>query len=317
MTVDAHDKNQESELNFLAVLANTNHSIRHVDFRYGFSPQEYSRNQLIRLLSKLQDLPEHEIDFKLTTNYGYPRARKIWVLVDKEKVSNDPIPWSYETWREQHALYDWRRESLAWKVKILRLLRPGDIYLSFFASYTVGDEGEIELNSSTEDTFSRTGRVLRIPRAERFSVNEFIERNPPGIIPSYIRLAQKHYDLSFEVSDTALSFISLVTSLEVLLNSSSSELRYRVCRNTAVLLGTSKQKSRLIFDKMKRLYDIRSQLVHTGACKKFSESDVPELKELVRVAIRKAIEIGKTKEKLEEKLTESAVSSPVPDTLSE
>ena len=69
------------------------------------------------------------------------------------------------------------------------------------------------------------------------NAQSFLENNEIPFEKPQIQLAFETFELSYESHSLGLAFLSLMISLETLLNPSGHELRYRVSRNTAVLLG--------------------------------------------------------------------------------
>jgi len=70
-----------------------------------------------------------------------------------------------------------------------------------------------------------------------------------------------YWDMLFQ-----LSFLTLMMCLETLFHpAQEGELKYRISRNTAALLGKKLDKySDTIFKDINHLYQIRSKLIHTG-----------------------------------------------------
>lgn len=120
---------------------------------------------------------------------------------------------------------------------------------------------------------------------------------------SFVGLAFHHFELSYETSHSNVSFILLMIALEVLLSpADKSELRYRISRNAAVLLGKSRDDARKIFGEVRHMYDKRSQLVHTGSGNLGTETDINPLREYVRRIIRKLNALTLSKDKLLDEL---------------
>jgi hypothetical protein len=94
-------------------------------------------------------------------------------------------------------------------------------------------------------------------------------------------------------------------SLETMLNPADRELRYRVSRNAAVLLGRDREDSKRVFKEVKVLYDKRSKLVHTGNNKLISQEDVLRLRDCVRKSIKQILAMNKNKDQLLEMLNSS------------
>jgi hypothetical protein len=117
----------------------------------------------------------------------------------------------------------------------------------------------------------------------------------------YLELAFGNFELSYAVADHKLSFLSLMIGLEALLNPSSQELRHRLSRNGAVLLGHDLEESRKIYSDLKRLYDKRSTLVHVGD-EKIDRNDILQLRHYLRDSIKKVSEFAEGKDQLIERL---------------
>jgi len=103
-----------------------------------------------------------------------------------------------------------------------------------------------------------------LENSEISSLETFIQNTRLPFAQSFLELAFKNFELSYQIRDINLSFLSLMISLEALFNPGGQELRYRISRNTAVLLGKDRDDSEMIFSKIKELYDKRSAIVHNG-----------------------------------------------------
>lgn len=108
----------------------------------------------------------------------------------------------------------------------------------------------------------------------------------------------QNFELSYQVRNKNLSFLSLMIALEALFNRSQLELSYTIRRNTAVLLGKSEKESKEIYSDMKKLYVKRSKIVHKGKTNIVDRSDVEKLRNYVRNAIKKIYSMNIDKEKL-------------------
>ena len=81
-------------------------------------------------------------------------------------------------------------------------------------------------------------------------------------------------------------------ALEAIFNDGKQELRNKVSRGCAVLIGRNKEGSRRIFKNARDLHDKRSVLVHTGDTSKVQELDVRELHALVRQGLVRALALN-------------------------
>lgn len=159
-------------------------------------------------------------------------------------------------------------------IKKLRLFKEGNICMPFnycyalhnkfpklisgieYGSYVVPDP--YTLNESEVNEFKSDIQDIKLPFTQKF-----------------LQLAFENFELSYEIQNKNMQFLTLMNALEILLKPSSAktELIYRLSRNGAVLLGKNKEDSEIIYKELKCLYAIRSSIVHTGEiknCKKIN-----------------------------------------------
>jgi len=92
---------------------------------------------------------------------------------------------------------------------------------------------------------------------------------------------------------SAYRFWALIVSLETLLNPGKHEVRYRISRNAAVLLGKNREDSKKIFSEVRELYDKRSVIVHTGKSDIIKKEDLSKLRYYVRDSMKKLYKMDK------------------------
>ncbi len=82
----------------------------------------------------------------------------------------------------------------------------------------------------------------------------------------YVNNSMMYYSGSFRVNDLEMSFVSLCICLESIVPT-AEQLTFRFRRNLAVLCGEDLERGKLIQEKVKKLYNYRSKLVHFGMTK--------------------------------------------------
>ena len=144
------------------------------------------------------------------------------------------------------------------------------------------------------------GKVIySLKESELSEINLFLQNMKLPFKGLPLKLAHDNYEESYEIHQNHLSFLSLMISLESLFNpSGEGELRYRISRNTAVLIGKDGNDSQSIWKKMKELYDKRSSVVHSGNPNLISDDDLLILRDYVRRSIKEFYKIGKGKEEI-------------------
>ncbi len=114
----------------------------------------------------------------------------------------------------------------------------------------------------------------------------------------YIDLCFNNFSLSYNIDNNALSFLSLMMSLEVLFNQGKTDISYTIARCSAALLSKDKTEFSSNFKAMKAFYNKRSKCVHEGKVRDITSEDVLQLRGYVRRAIIKAGKINKSKKDL-------------------
>ncbi|MEP1032472.1 hypothetical protein [Ekhidna sp.] len=79
----------------------------------------------------------------------------------------------------------------------------------------------------------------------------------------YVANSMRYYSGSFRVNDLEMSFVSLCICLESIVPT-AEQLTFRFRRNLAVLCGENLETGKSILEKVKKLYNYRSKLVHFG-----------------------------------------------------
>ena len=102
-----------------------------------------------------------------------------------------------------------------------------------------------------------------------------------------IELAEIYFNSCYELSDYKTRFINLITSLESIFNRSESQISHIVARHLSLILSKDKESFEVNYRRIKKLYGIRSKLVH-GQSINFKES-LEELTHELQNYTRKAI----------------------------
>lgn len=98
------------------------------------------------------------------------------------------------------------------------------------------------------------------------------------------------YDKSYLIGIAELEYIMLFSVLEMIFGVGNSEITYQISRGTALLLSITADEMGQNYREMKKLYNIRSKYVHSGA--KISWDSLHKLREIVRKVLMKLVELG-------------------------
>ncbi|MFC1636560.1 hypothetical protein ACFL5Z_17145 [Planctomycetota bacterium] len=284
-------------VHFIGFLVNVDDTILNLDLGDGFSIVKYSQQEVRKFLTII----EFHYGVEATTQGGVlgfsedGRPSGSYCIVKQDIIELEGTPQGGVV-ISLGPLKD-ISQSVRNKIRLLRLFKEGNVFIRFSFFYHLKDSEPATFQIAREGPLADTARLVLntndIAKAQSFIKNYKIPFGHPQI-----QLAFDSFELSYESYNFGLSFLSLMISLETLLNPGKQELRYRVSRNAAVLLGKDKKHSQQIFKEVCDLYDKRSTLVHTGNPKSITTQDVLDLRNYVRGAIKEMLKIVKNRDSI-------------------
>jgi hypothetical protein len=179
----------------------------------------------------------------------------------------------------------------------MRLFKVGEIrYSQFFSissetrqvglrktGISIGSRGSYTLTDKESEDLSRT-------IVARYETNNLTE------------LAIKNFNVVYDLPDVRLRFITLITCLESLFNLGKDQIAHTISRHLSIILSDSKEQFIENYKRIKKLYNIRSSIVHGSEYSGDIIKDYLELSDKVRAAIKYCNVDFVTKEKLFEDL---------------
>lgn len=118
-------------------------------------------------------------------------------------------------------------------------------------------------------------------------------------------LAINSYNLSYEIADLKTKYITLMTCLESLMNLGAHQITHTVSRHLALIISRSAEEFQTNYLRTKKLYEIRSSIVHGGKINEDLTKATNELHDKVRKAINYCLNLHLDKEGLFAKLNAS------------
>jgi len=159
--------------------------------------------------------------------------------------------------------YDYREINNVYK--ILLIIFPSDLQILHELHF---DESEGIINSGGMSSWNERitgdypGKYMLSHANYLDEINDFIKVVFDRLKQdNYIGLSIYHYLISFDTSHLHYQYLSLFMVLESAI-SETSELTYRLRRNTAVLVGESEFTSNTIYTNIGKLYNLRSKIIH-------------------------------------------------------
>jgi hypothetical protein len=183
-------------------------------------------------------------------------------------------------------------------LRLLRLFKDGNICMPycFYVSCVDGKYNNYGLPGIEKWVFNE---IYTINDSELGDLKEFIQNTTLDFQERSLKLAFENFELSYEVKDLNLQFLTLMTSMEVLFNPGNdvTNKKHIISDNCAKLIGKDSSDLGEIYSEMKEFYGKRSDLVHEGSYD-ISRKDVLNLRFYVRESIKKANKAGMNKKDL-------------------
>lgn len=283
---------KETKVHFIGFLANVDDTILGLKLGDDFVVEKLSQKEVVPFLKR--------IEFHYGAS-GYPEIFTQGASPKCYCIRNDNIANFQKT--EQNGVVIKIAEcenylnNLKKKVRLLRLFQGGNILFRFSCFYHIKNT-EPSVFRIVRQWIIKDRTIFTLGAAECSMAEQFIKSTKLPFTQSFLQLAFECFELSYDAPNFGLLFLSLMMSLETMLNVDRYELRYRTSRNTAVLLGKSFRESEKIFKEVRGLYDKRSKLVHTGKQNAITINDVFKLRNYVRESIKEISTINKGKDKL-------------------
>lgn len=284
---------------FIGLLANTNASILKLHLGNGFTIQSMS-DKGYKFFSILENLPVYETGRKLFIDYDCLNAeeKKLYFVtncleIDVEENA-EPLEWKIFT-----KIDNLVESYLEPKIRLMRLFKEGNIHMPMKYYFFIENATPKPFMSKGSGLFTHIRPMsseYTVEESEVPNLEKFIQDTKLPFCREFLQLAFENFELSYQIPNTNLSFLALINSLEALFNRGQAELTYTISRNVAVLLGKDVDESKIIFKKMKELYDMRSDIVHARKLKVASERELLNLRHYVRESIKEISYMNKNKE---------------------
>ncbi|VUT28041.1 MAG: hypothetical protein SYNGOMJ08_00601 [Candidatus Syntrophoarchaeum sp. GoM_oil] len=295
----------KEKIHFMGILANVDSSILNVKLDHGFVIEAQSENELVNLIANFDEISPRRASEKLYMQVPCLNAdeKAGYVIKNSFEVDkrNNKSSISFSDSADFNTIFV--HEYLDNQIRLMLLFREGNIRMPIRYYYKVED--------GTPKLLGWLGTVLHVLTYPKYKLEEFeisdlqkfIQKTELPFSEDFLQFAFENFELSYQIHNASLSFLSLMNGLESLFNPSDGELRYRISRNTAAFLGKDKEDSKKISKDIRDLYDKRSKIVHTGKSNVVDREDVLKLRDYVRESIKEINKIGKNKDELLDMLT--------------
>jgi len=292
----------KKDLYFIGFLVNVDDSILKLRIGDGFSIDKKQQHEITQFLQGLDFHYGAESGFEILNFSPSGRASGCYCINKHfpEFVESTPQGGIVIPIAKLEEIY----RSLRDKLRLLRLFKGGNVLMRYSLYYYFKDSiTQVAQIGSEYPLIDRT--LFHLNDDEYTQAEAFINNTKIPFQPSFLQLAFHNFELSYEMPDRKISLLSLMISMEALFGG-GSEVRYRVSRNAAVLLGKNEDESQKIFEDMKKLYKKRSGIAHGGQDGKQKNSDdVLRLRDYVRESTKSIYKLDLGQEDLKRILNKS------------
>lgn len=294
------------KLYFFAPLGNVDDSILNLKLKHGFEVDSISLDEGSKLIGDFEKIPPNEI-FRwrhyLTT---ISQRKKIYHIknsfnYDLPENADEQGSYAMNFFQEINKLYT---ENIEIPLRYLRLFKTGNIYPACWYVYSISDNIP-NIKYAGGASFFNLDELFHLDDIEIEPAQIFFEETRIPKDFKYLKLALENFELSYTTPNPSLAFLSLWIASEVLFNPGKGETIYKISRNFAVLLGNSVEDAKGIQRDIKKLYEKRSLLIHSGNeiwNAVGEEDEIAKLRNYVRDSIKQIIKMNLSKDDLVETL---------------
>jgi len=295
----------KKELRFRGFLTNTDSSILKLKLEHGFKIRALSDTEACDFIKMVEKVSVQRACNIIFIQYPCLNSEEKKAYVIDASIEAD-VETKASSFFNVTARFDNKfiHGYLKPTLQLLRLFKEGNIRIPFYYYYVIKN-GKPSSFSGLKSPRSLSTELYCIENSELEELNSFLHETKLPFKDPFLQLALENYDLSYKISNRALSFLTLIISIETLLNPGKSEVLYRISRNAAVLLGANEDESKEIFLEIKQLYDKRSKVIHAGKSNSVKKEDLLKLSNYVRETIKKMYLMKKSKKEILDLLNSS------------
>lgn len=276
----------EIYLKFTGFLSNCDESILDFPFGEGYVIKKIDHNAGIQLLSELINKNQMEASLiDVNKRLSVPPSRYLYYIEigSHHSVADPSIVSSFEG-----GIFDWASIPLNYlynRLRLLRLYKQGNILMPISATQSkINNRTGPSITSDNGDVLVE--EIFHLKYSEISTIQEFLKEIELPFQDEVLQMSFELFELSYTIANKPLSFLTNIMALENLLNPEVIEIKHRVSRNLAVLIGKDAHNVADIYQDMKKMYDKRSKIAHGRASKEIKDDDLLRARNYLREAIK-------------------------------
>lgn len=267
-------------MNYLGILTNVDSSIMLLNLNEDFKIKKEKISDVIKTIYKSDNINEMQYMELLDRNYVKPDDEGNVFTIHNSYLTSEDIITDYNRFNDK-LIY------LNNLFKKLKLFKEGNIcYPPLFYVFPDNNCKNQSLGFDMKRNTNKyiASEIFHLERSEIPKLNSFIKSIEIPFKANFLEFAFKNFELSFDIHDKNLRFLTLMNGIEALFNPSGAEIRFRISRSLATLLGKSKGDALKIEEVIKKMYDKRSNIVHSGNAD-IKEEEILTLRAYLRESI--------------------------------
>jgi len=291
-------KTNKVEICFVGLLRNVDDTILNLKLEKGFEVASKSVRGMTSFLGRLEKAPAFYIGSSISVHHHCfnVEQQKCFFVKNSRifKIHNE----EEDLWKKIEGFRTTVSSYLLPTLRLMRLFSEGNIGVPLKYYYTTKP---LELRCVGEEPEFPQTRVQHYSLDENKLplLNDFLKNTPfPPFEKDYLQLAFENYEQSYNAPSNNLAFLFLINGLEALFNQGSYEVRFSLSRNCATLISKNGEHGESIFRELKKLYDLRCNLVHGTKKIAVSEKDVERAREYLRDSIKKLLSMNLKKQEI-------------------
>ena len=275
---------------FLGFIANAHRSITKLSLRNSFNFEVLNYDDVQQLLMKIGNpLSMYDVHRLMFDRSDFHAVRKIVPLNDMEPES------SYTAFNEIGPEIE---HDVRVPLSAIRLYKEASVCMPIYYCFTQCDENYRHMGRFEDHNLYHQTTEFYILDDEVKSLGEFIDTFKLPFAKDCLQLCFDMFEMSYRGAYPTIGFICLMFGLESLFNTGGPEVTKTISRHVAVLLAKDKTDGNRIYDDIRKLYKIRSDIVHGRKNISVPESELLKLRQYVRESMKKAMLLSLDKEAL-------------------
>ncbi len=240
--------------------------------------------------AQIESIASLEIDGQIISNEFYSCVTSSHLIPDSQLLYNSIVflkrKNSFQYDLEKGSPFLDNNEGTIFYYYVVGLIQKLRLFKSASLKYTVLFHKFKENNRVMRRRYPPIGVQDFEPR---YTITEeeahiFAEHYKKKFDSNLIKLALINFNLSYHLSNRKVMFINLMVCLESLFNLGKDQISHTISRHLAIILSNSLEEFNSNYKKLKKLYSLRSDLVH-GNKDYDPHYEAEELQDYVRKAI--------------------------------